>query len=113
MKLKVGCSGLNDIKTEIWYALGVAEGIIAGTSAPTMVVTSLVDGQHKQGSLHYVGRAADIRTHDFTEPEKQRVFQALRLLLDKRGFDVVLESDHIHMEYDPKTGESISQGTTY
>ena len=64
-------------------------------------VTSLNDSKHSFKSLHYSGCAADLRTRDLKgiTPEEMKV--RLKDALGK-DFDVVVESDHIHVEYDPK-----------
>jgi len=67
-----------------------------------VVITSVTDGKHKEGSRHYTGDAIDIRIWNL--PEDVSYLQAssdLRSLLDD-DYDVVLESDHIHVEWDPK-----------
>jgi hypothetical protein len=61
------------------------------------VITSALDGQHSETSLHYVGHALDFRTRDLSADEQAYVAKECkaRLGLD---FDVVLESDHLHVE---------------
>lgn len=65
------------------------------------VITSALDGKHSTNSLHYTGFALDYRTRHLLDGVP-RVLQ--RRISDCLGseFDVVLESDHIHIEYDPK-----------
>lgn len=73
-----------------------------------MTVTACKDGVHKPSSLHYVGKAADIRTKDLPDHTTKvglisRVKQ--RLTAD---FDLVFEyegeaNEHLHIEYDPKS----------
>jgi len=58
-------------------------------------VTSIRDGNHSAGSLHYDGLAFDIRNPDEVSPIE------LRGTLGP-NWDVVFEKDHIHCEYDPK-----------
>ena len=65
------------------------------------VVTSGKDGVHKKGSLHYQGKAADLRTRYFVSSTLQSVVFDLKTYLTNE-FDVVLEKDHIHLEFDPK-----------
>lgn len=62
-------------------------------------ITSGVDGNHKIGSKHYSGDALDWRTFDY--PGSVPVW--VKRIQQKLGgdFDVVIESDHIHIEYDP------------
>lgn len=64
-----------------------------------ITVTSAKDGKHMRKSKHYTGEAIDIRTRDMKY--KQIVKNVLQLVLEP-CFDVVLESDHIHIEYDIK-----------
>jgi hypothetical protein len=68
------------------------------------VITSCMDGKHKDGSLHYLGRALDIRLASrFNTTEGID----LKLLLEGRAslgeqYDLILEADHFHLEFDPK-----------
>lgn len=63
-----------------------------------LVITSTYEGTHGEGSLHYCNDAIDVRVPD------RHGITAKRDLKVKLGkdYDVVLESDHIHIEYDPK-----------
>lgn len=62
------------------------------------VITSTYEGNHMPSSLHYNNDAYDIG-----RPEKHTVL-IVQEIKDRLGrhFDVVLESDHVHIEYDPK-----------
>jgi hypothetical protein len=62
-----------------------------------LVVTSTYEGNHSEGSFHYSDEAFDIRRHKKGQEVRAR-------LRDKFGmdYDIVLLSDHIHIEYDPK-----------
>ncbi len=51
-------------------------------------------------SLHFSGKAIDLRTRDMAAGKEQKVVEALKTKLGN-NFDIVLESDHIHLEYDP------------
>lgn len=62
-----------------------------------LIITSGRDGQHKTGSRHYEGKAFDVRTWNMIA----RLVEVLKQKLGKE-YDVVLEADHIHVEYDPK-----------
>ena len=70
-----------------------------GTSDP-MIVTSVTDGKHMNGSLHYKGYGFDVRTNFLTSTQKTIFFDALRNHMDLE-FDIVLEKSHIHVEFDP------------
>lgn len=68
-------------------ALGVDVTITAGT-----------DGCHMTGSKHYTGEALDIRLlGEHTEEFKAALAERLGT-----AYQVVLEKDHIHVEYDPR-----------
>ena len=66
------------------------------------VITSVLDGKHAQAhSLHYSGNAFDIRTRNI--PTKGMIDQIVNEIRNRltKDFDIVLESDHIHIEYQP------------
>ena len=94
-----------DIKHQVWFAIGFAEALCRLNDLDEVVVTSLRDGVHGVNSLHPKGLAADIRTRNMKD-KTLKIFNLLRMWLDPQGFDTVLESDHIHIEFQPKTGES-------
>lgn len=59
-----------------------------------LIITSMREGNHSPGSLHYIGRAIDCR--------KGKV--SILALSSALGtdFDCIDESNHYHIEYDPK-----------
>lgn len=62
-----------------------------------MVITSGNDGKHMPGSLHYSNKAIDIRKSNMKNPDH------CWLMIRKQmghNIDVVMEKDHIHIEYD-------------
>jgi hypothetical protein len=62
------------------------------------IITSTYEGNHSPGSLHYQNRAFDVR---LPKTKVNEVTTELKKHLSK-DFDIVLERDHIHIEYDPK-----------
>ena len=74
---------------------------IYNTRGYECVITSGSDGKHMPTSLHYQGKALDLRTRDLQEQTKVAIVEKLKEALGSQ-FDVVLESDHIHVEFDPK-----------
>jgi len=96
MLVKAGVD-ISRLNREIRRALAAAERIdwIGGDE---LVVTSTYDGNHSAGSLHYANDAVDIRL------PKSQILEYLAELKQALGrdYDVVLEKDHIHIEYDPK-----------
>lgn len=67
-------------------------------------ITSARGGSHSSHSHHYKGMAVDFRTRHLTEAEKQKIYTDVRHVLGE-DYDVVLESDHLHIEYDPSRKE--------
>ena len=67
-----------------------------------LVVTCTTDGQHMKKSFHYTGEAFDIRTRRLTVVEKTRLYNEIKLELQKLSeyFQVVMEDTHIHVEHD-------------
>lgn len=97
---KEGVSG--EPTAAIRQAIAVAEQIYAAAGVPTLTVTSLRDGRHSAGSLHYSGNAVDLRIWELNARGKTaEVAARLRAALGA-DYDVVPEADHIHIEYDPK-----------
>ncbi len=66
------------------------------------VVTSADDGRHSTRSLHWMHSALDWRTRDLRD-DVERMLVRDRIQ-DRLGvdFDIVLESDHLHTEWQPK-----------
>jgi hypothetical protein len=72
-----------------------------------VVITSVSDGKHKVGSKHYTGEAFDIRTWttpysgvQVTQGKKNLLCYDIQKMLGE-DYDVIAESTHIHIEYDP------------
>lgn len=97
MKLKEGVN-LDGVSWRMFFAAIAAEKVYQKFGAE-LVITAGVDGKHMEGSLHYKGLALDLRTFNLKGYETQ-VAEELRKELGD-DYDVVLEGDHIHCEYDP------------
>ncbi len=67
------------------------------------VLTSGTEGKHKAASLHYVGQALDLRMPSHPE-------SVVPDLKDRLGddYDVVVEGDHLHIEFQPKRGVNLA-----
>lgn len=99
MKIKVGAN-IQGIDFKLRPALIYADDIWK-KYGQELVVTAGLDGAHSAGSLHYYGLAIDFRISYFL-PEIAKIVCAELALKLGRNFDVRLEKDHIHVEYDPK-----------
>ena len=64
------------------------------------VITSCTDGKHMKNSKHYSGFAIDIRICHLSAIEIDNFIAWFRSHHDE-NYDIVRESDHIHVEYDP------------
>ena len=94
MKFKDGVVW-TDMHPQVVQVLDAVDGVfkIHGVEA---VITSGRDGKHGTNSLHYEGKAFDLRTWHVID----QVAKNLRKILGP-DFDIVVESDHIHVELDP------------
>lgn len=66
------------------------------------IVTSVVDGQHSHKSLHYMGCSVDFRTRHMDPDDIPSVVASLEEALPSEDYDVVQESTHIHVEFQPE-----------
>lgn len=101
---KVGAGvRIRGIAPELVLALVVADQVYSEVAQENLVVTSVNDSEHSRTSLHYMGCAADLRTNNIAAGRRPIVADTLRRRLEPLGdFDVVLEKDHIHLEFQPK-----------
>ena len=104
LSLKEGVQ-LTGLRPEMVLATVVIDAVYTELGVPT-VITSAVDGQHSENSLHYTGLALDFRTNTLP-PDFQG--KLLNLVTTRLGaeFDVVLEEDHLHVEFQPETPPSL------
>lgn len=100
MKLKTGVRPTG-VDQGLTIGLMAADGVFS-KYRHTMTITSLNDSRHSETSLHYSGAAADLRTRDLPDQEtKQAIRDEIKEALTS-DYDVILESDHIHLEYQPR-----------
>lgn len=91
---------IQGVRPETVLAMVILDGIFALRHA-VLTITAVIDGTHSAGSLHYAGMAFDARTRDLPPGEVQEVATLARAALGA-DFDVVVEPDHLHIEYQPK-----------
>lgn len=99
MWLKPGVK-IDGIKPELLLAIIVAEEVYR-LARRSLVITSVKDGKHMKGSLHYSGSALDLRIYPEGRVPPGQMAKEIQNRLGK-DFDVILEPDHIHIEYQPK-----------
>jgi hypothetical protein len=89
------------ISAPIRAAFYITDEVSKKIAEKGIVITSILDGKHKPFSKHYEGNAFDIRIIQYLKTHITKLLEQLKKELGP-DFDVVLESDHIHIEYDPK-----------
>lgn len=99
MRFKEGAD-ITGLHPEMIIALNVANEVYTD-HGEELVVTSVVEGKHSYASLHYFGCAVDLRTRYFEPSERGKVRDQIKKKLPD-AFDVILEANHIHIEYQPK-----------
>ena len=99
MTLKPG-SKTRGMRPELLLGLIVADAAYRAIGVE-LVVTEVTGSTHKPGSLHYVGLAADLRTSNVPDAQRGPLLNQLKVTLGVE-FDVVIEEDHIHIEFQPK-----------
>jgi len=100
MRLKPGVS-LANLQPQMFIPVMVVKEVFDSYGIE-LVITSGYDGQHSTTSLHYAGCALDFRTRKFlSSADLNKAVEEIRDRLTK-DFDVVLESDHLHVEMQPR-----------
>ena len=100
MKFKEGVVWRN-FKPDIWLAI-VAAAEIYVIYGSELIITSGNDGKHMDGSFHYTDLAFDARTRHLLGSLIPVIGQRLKEELGV-NYDVIIEKDHIHVEYDVKS----------
>lgn len=94
------------VQTEMMLAISIVSSIYEELSF-NCEITSIMDGVHGVGSLHYSGNAVDFGVH--TVLPSTRLAEIVDLIKKNLGmdFDILHEyigqdREHIHVEYQPK-----------
>ena len=99
MELKSGVK-LVGLHPELHLGLVIANEVYASHGV-NMVITSVLDGKHSKTSLHYAGYAADLRIKNLGNTDPYDVAKEIKRRLGV-DFDVIVESNHIHLEFQPR-----------
>jgi hypothetical protein len=106
MRFKEGVT-IFGVKPEIVAILPIINEVYIEIAGQGCTITSLIDGVHSIRSMHKYGFAVDVRTRDdagynltqWRPGIKDEIVKQLKLRLTHE-YDVVLEKDHIHCEFD-------------
>jgi hypothetical protein len=90
LKVKAGVKPANLI-------IAAAAANVSEELTLTIWITSGTDGKHMKTSLHYEGAALDFRISNLLKEDIKVFMMAMKRRLGAR-YDVILESDHIHVE---------------
>ncbi len=91
---------IHGLRPELVLALFMCEQVYRAADTE-LVITSVIDGKHSPGSLHYAGSAVDLRINNLPSGQAEKIRDQIAERLGK-DFDAVLESNHIHLEFQPK-----------
>ena len=94
---------IRGIGTEVSFGVKILSDVMWNRGA-NCLITACRDGKHMEGSKHYIGDAVDVRLASrwVTSPNVDvAVLNEAREALGLQ-FDLVLEKDHFHLEFDPK-----------
>jgi hypothetical protein len=106
LKFKDGVK-LTELKPQLVLAIVTLLLIYEENYAAELVITSVNDGEHREDSYHYEGRAFDARTRG--TGRATQIAGETKARLGSLGFDVVLEdlggpNEHLHVELDRRAG---------
>ena len=89
------------VTPETVLAINIAYSVFRDMFTSDMTITSVgeIGYYRKKGSKHMSGNAFDIRTYGLAVKEQENLVYELGNALGD-DYDVVLESNHIHVEYD-------------
>ncbi len=96
-------ASVSGIRPEMVLAFVIIQRILNKYYDVEAVIVSCMDSKHGRGSLHFVGLALDLRTRDLQSKDLGTATIRIKEALGD-DYDVVLETDHFHIEFQPKTG---------
>ena len=98
---------ITGLSINMQLALDWAEEVYEKYNHSLIITEAYATSGHTKNSKHYTGEAVDIRIWNLGT-DVHRIYGQIKSGLDEYGYDTILESDHIHIEYDPKEGAKCS-----
>jgi len=101
LKIKKGVSLLG-ISNPMLVGIQIVASVYEKAGYDCVITSATEDPEvHGRASRHKSGNAADFRTNNVPKAEHKWIETKCRECLGN-NYDVVLEVDHLHVEYDPK-----------
>ncbi len=100
-RIKPGVN-ISGLRPEILLAWDIVDQIYELHDIKYCWMTSGLDSNHSWGSLHFSGLAIDIRIHNIPSNIDRKAIVSIIKDYIGNQYDVILESDHIHIEFQPK-----------
>ena len=99
---------LDGLRHEMFHVCGMVDAAFIEIAVKPAVLTSALDSHaDRPTSLHIKGLACDFRTRHISITHAQEILAWLKVHLDPLGYDSILESDHLHVEFQPKGNECL------
>lgn len=94
------------VTPEIWFACGAAH-VLFRRHGYIVTAESMIDSR-RPASMHSKGLAVDLSLSGVKPEHVTEIFADLHAILSRLGYSVVLmiDGDHIHVEFNPEEGES-------
>lgn len=100
IKSGIGAARVVMLQSCMWGVAAIVDQVYEENGIKECWITAGIDGQHQDGSLHYVGYAIDVRTNNVPTGELDPIRAEIKRRLGD-DFDVVKEGDHFHIEAQP------------
>ena len=98
MLIKLGVY-IDRLDNSIRRILPAVDALYVQHTKKEAVITSTYEGNHSASSFHYQNKAIDFR---LTKPEAMEIIKDLLGRHIGKDYDIVIEKNHLHVEYDPK-----------
>lgn len=104
LEIKEGVD-LNGLHIKMVESIPIVMNVLTAYGVTPTITSGLEGDDHMRTSLHYKGRALDWRTRElvggYLGDDAHEVHNIIKTVLGV-DYDVILETTHLHIEYDPK-----------
>lgn len=80
----------------------IIAGAVFAAYKKRFTITCTGSGDHTLYSLHAFGFAFDVRTRHLSLVQKKQIYNDIAKKFAGTGYQIIMESDHYHIEYDPE-----------